>query len=164
MSSGSTFRVAMIGCGGITKGHLPAFESHPDKLQLAAACDPSEAAREAYLEKVKPFAAPAMFASAEEMLDAVAEEVDGVVIVTPHFLHYPQAKLCIDHGLPCLIEKPVCNNLAEGVALRAEAEAAGLTVMAGQTRRFDPYFRAARQWLRENRERFGPLRMFEMSG
>jgi len=157
-------RVALIGCGGITDAHLPVFASHTDRLALVAACDPSEPARLRVRDNVKGFATPDLFESPEEMLGAVADEVDAVLIVTPHFLHYPQVKLCVEHGLPCLVEKPLCNRLAEGVELKRAAQAANVTVMVGQTRRFDPSIRAAKRWLTQEPDAFGDLRMFEMSG
>src|SRR5439155_841306 len=32
---------------------------------------------------------------------------DGVVLVTPHTLHYPQAKAALEQGLHVLVEKPM---------------------------------------------------------
>ena len=100
MSSSSPLRVAMVGCGGITQAHLAAFEQHPDKLKLVAACDPAELGRETVSTRMSPLGEVKMFESAEAMIPAVKDEADAALITTPHFLHYPQARLCVDHGLP----------------------------------------------------------------
>lgn len=35
------------------------------------------------------------------------EKLDALVFVTPHSLHYPQAKAALEHGLHVLLEKPM---------------------------------------------------------
>jgi vacuolar-type H+-ATPase subunit B/Vma2 len=45
-----------------------------------------------------------------------ADELDAVAIVTPHTLHYEQAKAAIEHGLHVLVEKALVDNEAFDVA------------------------------------------------
>ena len=32
-------KVGMLGAGGITNSHLPAYLEHPDRVQITAVCD-----------------------------------------------------------------------------------------------------------------------------
>ncbi|MFW6217602.1 MAG: Gfo/Idh/MocA family protein [Verrucomicrobiota bacterium] len=138
--------------------HQRAIQELPGQFDLAAVCDPSEAGRTALLEsygKQVP-----QFSDHEAMLGAMAGEADAVVIGTPHFLHYPQAMAAVEAGLPCLVEKPICNNFEEARKLQALAAERGVTVMAGQTRRYTPFARYARRWAEERPENFGSLSTF----
>ena len=150
----------MIGCGGISHAHLQAFESHPGKLRLVAASDPSEVARKAVAERMKPHGSVWTFADHEEALDSLAGEIDAALVVSPHFLHYPQARACVEVGIPVLVEKPICNNLDETRRLKALAGERAITVMAGQTKRYTPFARHARQWVKRSPENFGTLSTF----
>lgn len=153
-------RVLLIGCGGITAAHLPAFELHPDKLRLVGACDPSAAARAGVAARLAPLGPVETFADHDEALARLAGSTDAALVVTPHFLHYPQARACVEAGLPVLVEKPICNNYAEALALQELATARGVLVMAGQTRRFDPAARALRDWVAGAEAPFGTLATF----
>ena len=39
------------------------------------------------------------------------EQVDGAIIATPNQLHFDHAKICIDRGIACLIEKPLTDTV-----------------------------------------------------
>ena len=157
-------RILLIGCGGIRKAHLPTFDALPDQFELAGASDPSPHARAGMAEHLETRGGAPVFEDHRQALDALAGTIDGAIILTPHFLHYPQARDCLEAGVPVLVEKPVANNLAEAQALLALSQSTGVPLMAGQTRRFDPKNIWLRHWLREDPSRFGALRTFEMSG
>ncbi|MFP4261518.1 MAG: Gfo/Idh/MocA family protein [Opitutales bacterium] len=153
-------RLLFIGCGGIMNAHLRAIKEHPGAFDLVGVCDPSEAGRAALLEsygKQVP-----RFSDHEAMLDVMTDKADAVIIGTPHFLHYPQAVAAVEAGLPCLVEKPICNNLGEARKLQALAAERGVTVMAGQTKRYTPFARYARRWVGETPENFGSLSTFAL--
>ncbi len=153
-------RILLCGCGGIVNAHLPAFKAYPEKLALAGICDPSASARAGVLEaygKVVP-----EFEAHEPMFAKLASQADAALIVTPHFLHHPQAVAALESGLPCLIEKPITNNLAEARALHALSQEKGLIVMAGQTRRYNPWARYLRDWVGADAVNFGQLSSFSI--
>jgi len=35
--------IAMIGCGGVSRMHFAGYAAHPERVRVAAACDPDEA-------------------------------------------------------------------------------------------------------------------------
>jgi len=157
-------RVLLVGCGGITDAHLPAFETFFEQLSLIGATDPSEAARKGVAERMKPHGQVRTFAGLEEALVQLKGGIDAALVVTPHFLHFPQAKACLEAGIAVLVEKPVCNNLTELRTLRKLSKGHDKWVVAGQNRRFDPGIQWLHRWRKENPEQFGELRSFDVHG
>src|SRR5439155_1420158 len=49
----------------------------------------------------------AEYDSFDALLKSPPSNLDAVVLVTPHTLHYPQAKSALEHGLHVLTEKPM---------------------------------------------------------
>ena len=56
-----------------------------------------------------------VFPSYEELLRC--EEIEGVLLSTPHHLHCPMTVEAAAHGKHVLVEKPVANNLADAQAM-----------------------------------------------
>lgn len=164
MNTTSPLNVFLIGCGGIADAHLPAFETHPEHFRLLGASDPSAPSRNAVAARFAAQGPVRTYAEHGEGLADLAGKIDAVLILTPHFLHYPAAKDALNAGLHVLVEKPATHTLAEAVELADLADAKGLRVMVGQTRRFDPRYIFLRDWLRKNPKHFGALRTFEMCG
>jgi myo-inositol 2-dehydrogenase/D-chiro-inositol 1-dehydrogenase len=63
---------------------------------------------------------------------------DGVLVATPTDTHPVLVRQCLANRTPVLCEKPIAANLPEMTALVAEIEAAGVPVLVGFQRRFDP--------------------------
>lgn len=163
-SVSSPLRVLLIGCGGIVNSHLPAFEKYPDRLRLVAGCDPVAAATAKVADRMKAFGPVTTFSEVETAIAAMRGKVDAAIVTTPHFLHYPNAKACVEMGIPVLIEKPVCNNLEETRKLLELSEKHHTLVVAGQNRRYEAKALWARKWLAENPKNFGSLRSFDLRG
>ena len=108
-------RLAIIGFGKIARdAHVPALKAH-DGYELKAVvttqgCDQGDVH---------------CFDTAEAMLSAMAGELDAVTISTPPSPRFAIAKLCLEAGLDCLLEKPPTTTLGEIEELRADAEARG---------------------------------------
>ena len=151
----SPLRMAVIGVGAIAEHHLEAIRAHPDVFELTAVCEPRA---DAAAEVVRRFPGARSFPSIAAL---VAEgEFDAAVIATPHFLHSPQALSLVESGHAVLIEKPAVTSTADLRLLQVAADRAGVAVVAGQTRRFDPESRLAKAMLDE--DRFGALRNFDI--
>jgi predicted dehydrogenase len=72
-----------------------------------------------------------VYGSYQEMITAEkllppGERMDFVSIVTPNHLHFPPAKMALEHGFHVVCDKPLCFNLAEAEELVALVEATGL--------------------------------------
>jgi predicted dehydrogenase len=76
------------------------------------------------------------------LLDAVRP--DGAIVVTPNRLHVAHGLLCIERGIPVLVEKPVAETPEGGEQLAASAERADVPVLVGHHRRHNPILETAR--------------------
>jgi predicted dehydrogenase len=155
-------RFLLLGAGGITAAHLPAFRQHPERLRVAAVCDPSEAAREGLTSQLRDLGPVRAHENHESALAQERGAVDAVLIATPHHLHLPQARACVEAGLPVLVEKPLCRSRAEALALRDLARRHRILVVSGQNRRYDLRVEWLRDWIEAAPENFGELRSFEL--
>ena len=94
-------KLAIAGCGIVTEEyHLPAALGSRH-VQVAALVD-RNADRARLL--MRTFGCDARLASS---LDAVGDDVEGVIVATPNDTHAEVAGAALDRGLPVLIEKPV---------------------------------------------------------
>jgi predicted dehydrogenase len=133
-------RVGIIGCGGRSRGsHLPILHSFSD-VQLAAVCDPVEAAHERVGNE---FGVARRYAGVEELLDQ--EALDAVFVAVPPHLNAEAALPCLERGVHTLLEKPPGMSVAETKALRDAAARTGAMAMVGWNRRFDPLILQARE-------------------
>lgn len=103
-------RVALVGCGRISKNHFEAMSRIPD-LELVAVCDiVPERARQAGEQHGVPY-----FTSLEQMLAEVPS--DAVVVATPSGLHPQHGMLAARAGRHVISEKPMAISLAAADAL-----------------------------------------------
>lgn len=131
----SAIRVAVAGAGLIGRAHLRRILDSPD-TELAGIADPSpEAARLAASHGVP---------HAEDLAALLqAAQADAVIVATPNRLHVPDALACLAAGLPCLVEKPLADDIADAERLAAEAARTGIPVQVGHHRRHSPLQRGA---------------------
>ncbi len=103
-----TFRVAMVGCGAVSKNHLAPL-SCMDNVNIAALCDIK---RERAEERANEFGFDCrIYDDYEKMLES--EELDAIHIATPHYLHAEMACLALIRGINVFLEKPMCISLEE---------------------------------------------------
>ncbi len=135
-------RMGVIGCGEIAQiMHLPFLTELRDLFEVRAVCDISPALVEMIGET---FHVPHRFTSYHELL--ARDDVDAVVIATAD--HAPVAIAAAQAGKHILVEKPMCFTLEEGQAMIAAAEVAGVTLMVGYMKRYDPGYEYAQQVFR----------------
>jgi len=121
----------LIGCGRISKSHLPAIASLKDMIDFVATVDTDRSKAE---EAAKNFGARKVYTSIEEAL--LDPEIEAVDICLPHHLHEPVAVQAANHKKHILIEKPLARNLEEADRVIESAEKNGVKLMVGQSRRF----------------------------
>lgn len=151
-------RILFIGCGGITRAHRPPFKNEPDAFRVAGASDPFE-------DATKTFAADfdydfPTFTDYEQALDQLQGQLDGALVTTPHHLHFPACKACLERGVPVLVEKPAVIRLDEIRQLQA-LEKPGVFVQAGQMQRFGQEENVIRDWILQSGE-FGKARLINI--
>lgn len=101
------------------------------------------------LAKAQQFAAGTGLPLAiEGYADAVKQAgVDAVYVATPPSEHAAHALLCIEAGIPVLVEKPFTSNAAEAQRVVDAARARSVFAMEGMWTRFLPAARAMREKL-----------------
>src|ERR1035437_3837891 len=146
-------RVAQLGCGGRSRGHVHMIQLASQKLpvETVAVCDIWSLAREARAAQVKAAfnLDPQSYKYSEEML--ARQDIDGVMIATGDFQH---AKLCMEvvrAGKDCYVEKPFANVLSEAKEARDTVRASKQVVQMGTQFRSQPYPLAVRDIVRSGR-------------
>jgi predicted dehydrogenase len=82
--------------------------------------------------------------ASEDYRDLLAQDLDAVVVASPHTLHFEHARAALVAGRHVMVEKPMCTRARDARELAALAEAKGLHVLVPQGWNFTPYVRAAR--------------------
>ena len=136
-------RVAVIGCGAITRSyHLPVLAGH-DGVRVTALVD-RDAVRARELAAV--YGVDQVLADATEL---TTDLIDAAVVATPPFHHAP---CCLDlagKGIHVLVEKPMAVTGAEARAMAGAARRAGVVLTVGHFRRLFPAVRLLRAALDE---------------
>jgi predicted dehydrogenase len=136
-------RLGFVGAGWwATDNHIPVAISS-GKAELCAVC--RLGIRE--LAEVKDAFG---FAFATEDVDAMLEEVelDGVVITSPHGLHFEHARKALDAGAHVMVEKPMTTSASDARYLVAKAAAVGKQILVPHGWNFRPYTTRARELVR----------------
>ncbi|GAB4005129.1 hypothetical protein GCM10029992_52060 [Glycomyces albus] len=98
----STYRLAVVGTGGIAGLHAQALRDRlSDRFEIVAAVDPDGDRLEAFKSK---FGVERGYASIEELL--AAERLDLVDLCTPPGLHADGAVAALEAGVGAVCEKP----------------------------------------------------------
>jgi predicted dehydrogenase len=96
--------LALVGCGGMANWHASVLQKISD-VRVVALVDTVPSHTKTFKEKYFPEAVE--YTSYDDLLTKPPKQLDGVVLVTPHTLHYPQAKAALERGLHVLVEKPM---------------------------------------------------------
>ncbi len=70
---------------------------------------------------------------------------DAVVIATPAATHAELLAACVRAGKPCLVEKPLCLDVATATRLDRTVRASGVPVLVNHTHLFDPAYEALKR-------------------
>jgi 2-hydroxy-4-carboxymuconate semialdehyde hemiacetal dehydrogenase len=128
----STLKIALAGAGAFGQKHLDALKMI-DGVQVT-----SVIGRE--LDKTQEVAKKYGIGHVTTNLDEslARADVDAVILCTPTQMHAAQALACLKAGKHVQVEIPLCDQLADGVAVNEMQKKTGLVAMVGHTRRFNP--------------------------
>ena len=143
-------RVALVGCGRISKNHLEAIAKVAE-LELVAVADNNLSRAEA----VAAANGVPGFGSLEEMLDTVPSDL--VTICTPSGLHPQHGIIAATAGRHVLTEKPMAISLAGADELVQACDAAGVHLFVVKQNRLNPSIQLLKRAV--DKGRFGRIYM-----
>jgi predicted dehydrogenase len=127
-------KVGVIGCGLIAQVmHLHYLRELAEQFEIAALCDVSATLRDACARDYN------VHRTCADWREVLAMDVDAVLVLTSGS-HAPIAIASAEAGKHVLVEKPMCFSVAEGQAMIAAAESAGVTLMVAYNKRYDPAY------------------------
>ncbi len=142
----SKLRVGFIGAGGISIGHYERMNA-TKKAEVVALNDPSPVSLKRFHELCPGSDQLPVYSDYRDMLKA--EQLDAVVVQSPHTVHYAQIRDSLKRGLHVLTEKPMVCTIRDAKSLLKQAEACGRVLMVSYQRHFDPQFRYMRDQIRK---------------
>lgn len=138
-------RIAVVGCGGISRAHFAAYQAHPERVEVVAACDPWPEAR----SWARQTFGIGVYSSIADMVDAGGWDV--AVVCTPSHVRIRILNELAASGKHILVEKPLSDNLDDAREIVETCEQAGVFLAVNQNFRDQYSFNLARQLLDENR-------------
>ena len=148
-------RLALVGCGRISKNHVDALKQHADRAEWVAVCDTNP---ESLARAVADTGAPG-FASLDELL--AGSSPDLVVLATPSGLHPQQAIRVAQAGRHVLSEKPMATKWDEGVAMVRACRDAGVKLFVVKQNRLNATLQLVKRAVDQGR--FGRLAMVNVN-
>jgi phthalate 4,5-cis-dihydrodiol dehydrogenase len=137
-------RIGIAGLGAASRLVLPYF-GKTDGVRLAAAADLRPEARSDFTGRL---GLPA-FASVEELCRS--DLIDAVWIETPNRFHAEHAITAAEHGKHVICAKPLATTLDACGRMIAAAHDAGVRLLIGHSKTFDPPVRAMAEIVRSGR-------------
>lgn len=148
MPAEKTFRIALSGCGRISKNHFEAI-AQVDGLELAAVCDiDSQRAKQAGTQWGVPW-----FTSYDKMLADADAEV--VTVATPSGLHAEQGIAAAEAGKHVVMEKPMAISLTGADSLVHACDKARVQLFVVKQNRLNPPIQLLKRAV--DRNRFGRI-------
>ena len=123
-------KVAVVGVGGISGAHIPAWEEMKD-AELVALCDIRP-------ERMEKYEGKRCYTDIDELLKN--EELDILDICLPTYLHADVACKAMDLGINVITEKPISLKDEDVERVYACAEKNGVKFMVAQVLRFWPEY------------------------
>jgi len=135
-------RVGLIGCGEIAVRNARAVQAAPN-TSIAMVMDVNPAvARDMAKRHQVPYTT-----EIDELL--ARNDVDAVLISTPHHLHAPLTIQAARHAKHVMVEKPMSTTLADADAMIAACREAGVKLSVIYCQRYLPYVQKARAMIEQ---------------
>ncbi|CAN5352076.1 Gfo/Idh/MocA family oxidoreductase [soil metagenome] len=121
-------RVGVIGVGHLGQHHARNFHSN-ERCELVYVCDSNG-------HQGRTIARSYDAKATKDFKDLIGK-VDAVSVATPTIYHYEIAKVMLENGIHCLVEKPICNTVVEAAELTKMAREKRLVLQVGHIEHFN---------------------------
>jgi UDP-N-acetyl-2-amino-2-deoxyglucuronate dehydrogenase len=152
---GRKIRIAIVGCGRISKNHFGSIARHSSELELVAVCDIDPAVLADCSER---YAVP-VYRELEEMLQN--EQLDLVVLCTPSGIHSSQAVAAAGSKVHVMTEKPMATRWNDGVRMVRSCDEAGVRLFVVKQNRHNTTLRLLKRAVDERR--FGKINLVHLN-
>ena len=141
-------RIGLIGCGGIMQFHMGNLSRLP-AARVVALTEPSQANLDRFRQWFPATGELPAFADHREMLREV--KMDGVIIGSPHTLHFEQIMDSLGRGLHVLVEKPMVCSVEHAKKAIARAKRKGRLLMIAYQRHYMAPYRGTREMIAQGK-------------
>jgi len=152
---GRKIRIAIIGCGRVSKNHFESIEEHQNNIELISICDAQKEILKEYEIKFKVKG----YLDLENMLKN--EKLDLVSLCTPSGLHANQTKLCAKYGVNVMTEKPMATNWKDGLSMVKACDDENVRLFVVKQNRRNPTLQLLKKTIDE--KRFGKTHMINLN-
>jgi|SRR5215471_1908813 len=129
-------RIAIVGAGHRSWAHIQVLKALPE-FEIVALADPTPQNLDHAASLIG--AKTENYADYKKMLTE-HPDLDGVIVITPNFLHAEVAVAALSKGIHVLCEKPMATSVEDANRMIAAAEKNGKTLQIGQQNRFNPVY------------------------
>jgi UDP-N-acetyl-2-amino-2-deoxyglucuronate dehydrogenase len=148
-------RIAVVGCGRISKNHFGSIEKHNDSLELVAICDIDSEVLNNHKEQYQVNA----YLQLDEMLEK--ENLDLIAICTPSGIHPDQVVMAAKYGVHVMTEKPMATRWQDGVRMVKACDQAGVHLFVVKQNRRNSTLQLLKRAVEE--KRFGKIHMVHLN-
>ena len=139
-------RIGLVGAGWwATFNHIPTIQEHA-AAELVAICDLDDTRLGEVGDR---FGITGRYADLVSML--AKENLDGVIVSTPHVAHRVPAIMALEAGCHVLVEKPMATTAEDGWAIADAGKRAGKQVLVPTGMNFEWFSIKAAGWVRDGR-------------
>ncbi len=152
---GRKIKIAVIGCGRISKNHFDTIEHHADDFELVAVCDADE---KKLAEHAKKYNVKTYVNYADLMRESGC---DIVSLCTPSGQHAPQTICAAQYGKSVITEKPMATNWKDGLKMVQACDEAKVHLFVIQQNRYNSTLQVLKRAIDELR--FGKIYMVHVN-
>lgn len=155
IKSDRKIRIAIVGCGRISKNHFSSIEIHDTELELVAVCELDEQ----LLIKYKQQFLVNGYQNLSEMLEK--ERLDVVSICTPSGMHSKQVIEVAQAGVHVITEKPMATRWEDGLNMVRACDEANVKLFVVKQNRRNATLQLLKRAVDE--KRFGRIYMVHLN-
>ncbi len=148
-------RIALVGCGRISKNHFDSIKSYGSSMELIAVCDNNPEILEDHVTKYKVDG----YSNLQAMLKN--HQIDIVSICTPSGIHAEQTELCAKYGVNVMTEKPMATKWVDGIRMVKACEEANIKLFVVKQNRHNETLKLLKRAVSE--KRFGKINMVHIN-
>ena len=148
-------KIAVVGCGRISKKHFESIKSHSSNLELVAVCDLDKKVLLSHSKKYNVTG----FNDFDKMLNTL--DLDIVALCTPSGLHPDQCISAAKKKVHVITEKPMATNWQKGLEMVKKCSLSGVNLFVVKQNRFNSTLRLLKRAINENR--FGKIHLVQVN-